>query len=170
MSYTIENKYGEIDIPDYESVICSVIDQTLAFFKCPYKCEIYVLLTDNAEIQKINHDQRNIDAPTDVLSFPMIDFYTPGDFQVAEEHSCDDFNADTGELMLGDIVLSVDRIYEQAKNYNHSKTRELAFLVVHSMLHLFGYDHVNDKERLQMESLQEQILKEKGYTRDYEEK
>lgn len=71
--------------------------------------------------------------------------------------------------MLGDIIISMDRVYEQANSYNHSNTRELAFLVAHSMLHLFGYDHIDEEERKQMEDLQEQILNEKGYTRDYEE-
>jgi probable rRNA maturation factor len=169
MSYNIENEYGNIDIPDYENVISSIIDEALDFIKCPYECEINVLLTDNNNIKNINNEQRNIDAPTDVLSFPLIDYKTPGDFSIVEESSCDYFNPESGEMLLGDIIISVDKVYEQAENYNHSKTRELAFLVAHSMLHLFGYDHMNDEERAEMENLQEKILTMKGYTRDYEE-
>ena len=75
----------------------------------------------------------------------------------------------TDELLLGDIVISIDKVYEQATEYNHSKTRELAFLVAHSMLHLSGYDHMEDDERRVMEEMQEKILTMKGYTRDYEE-
>ena len=71
--------------------------------------------------------------------------------------------------MLGDIIISVDKVKEQAKSYGHSEKREYAFLILHSMLHLFGYDHIDEEERKQMEDLQEQILNEKGYTRDYEE-
>ena len=155
MSLNIENEFGEIRVPDYEHVIETVIGQALDFIKCPYECEIYVLLTDNSGIQTINNCQRNIDAPTDV--------------SVVDGDTCDYFNPESGELMLGDIIISMDRVYEQAKSYNHSNTRELAFLVAHSMLHLFGYDHIDEEERKQMEDLQEQILNEKGYTRDYEE-
>ena len=74
MSLNIENEFGEIRVPDYEHVIETVIGQALDFIKCPYECEIYVLLTDNSGIQTINNCQRNIDAPTDVLSFPLIDY------------------------------------------------------------------------------------------------
>ena len=76
MSLNVENEYGEIQIPDYEHVIETVIGQALDFIKCPYECEIYVLLTDNSGIQTINNCQRNIDAPTDVLSFPLIEIIT----------------------------------------------------------------------------------------------
>ncbi len=169
MSYFVENEYGDITIPSYEAVICSVIEQALEFIKCPYACEVNVLLTNNAEIQKINREQRGIDAPTDVLSFPMIDYKRPGDFSLVEENIADYFHPETGELLLGDIVISIDRVYEQAESYNHSGTRELAFLTAHSMLHLFGYDHMTEADRQRMEQMQEEILTMKGYTRDYEE-
>ena len=83
--------------------------------------------------------------------------------------SADYFNQDTKELMLGDIILNVDRVKSQAMEFNHSIYRELAFLTAHSMLHLFGYDHIDDDERFIMEKKQEEILNMKGYTRDYEE-
>lgn len=169
MSYFIENEYGDIDITSYEDIICSVIEQALDYIKCPYACEINVLLTDNDRIQRINQEQREIDAPTDVLSFPLVDYESPGDFTLVEESETDYFHPETGELLLGDIVISMDKVYEQAENYNHSKTRELAFLIAHSMLHLFGYDHMEEAERKEMETMQEEILTMKGYTRDYEE-
>ena len=77
----------------------------------------------------------------------------------------DYFNPETGELMLGDIVISVDKVEEQAEKYGHSQTRELAFLVAHSMLHLCGYDHMEEEERLLMEARQNEILERRGYTR-----
>lgn len=168
MSYFIENEYGDIEISDYEKVINDIIDGALDFIECPYECEVNVLLTDNASIHKINNQQRNIDRPTDVLSFPLIDYKTPGDFSIVESAVSDYFNPESGELLLGDIVISIDKVYEQAREYNHSVHRELAFLVAHSMLHLFGYDHMEDEERILMEKLQEKILTMKGYTRDYE--
>ena len=75
------------------------------------------------------------------------------------------FNPESGELVLGDIVISYDKVIEQAKEYNHSETREFAFLVAHSMLHLFGYDHINDNDRKSMESDQESILNNLNYRR-----
>lgn len=170
MSLNIENEYGDINISDYDKVIYDVVIGALGFIKCPYECEVSVLLTDNDGIKEINNYQRNINAPTDVLSFPLIDYKEPGNFDIVDESICDYFNPETGELLLGDIVISIDRVYEQARSYNHSKTRELAFLTAHSMLHLFGFDHVDEAEREKMEDLQDQILNEKGYTRDYEEK
>lgn len=169
MTFEIENVYPEVVLPDYETVIKNVIEAALDYEKCPYEAQVYVLLTDNEEIHEINKEHRQIDRPTDVLSFPMADYPVPGDFSDIEERDPDAFHPETGELMLGDIIISMDRVYEQAESYNHSNTRELAFLVAHSMLHLFGYDHIDEEERKQMEDLQEQILNEKGYTRDYEE-
>ena len=77
----------------------------------------------------------------------------------------DYFDPDTGELLLGDIVVSVDKVEEQAEKYGHSTTRELAFLIAHSMLHLCGYDHMDDDERLEMEAKQSEILERRGYSR-----
>ena len=138
------------------------------FVKCPYETEVNVLLTDNEGIREINKDNRNIDKPTDVLSFPMLDYNEPADFSLAEENTYDYFDSESGNLMLGDIVISIDKVYSQAEEYGHSPKREIAFLTAHSMLHLFGYDPMEDDERERMEHLQERILNEKGYTRDYE--
>ena len=169
MSVNIENEYGDIDIKNYEDVITSIVQASLEFVGCPYPCEVNGLLTDNDSIHEINNQQRNIDRATDVLSFPLIDYTIPGNFDGLEDSRCDYFDLTTDELLLGDIVISIDKVYEQATEYNHSKTRELAFLVAHSMLHLSGYDHMEDDERRVMEEMQEKILTMKGYTRDYEE-
>lgn len=149
----------------YEDIIRQVILESMDFAGCPYEAEVSVLLTDDEGIREINREHRGIDAPTDVLSFPMGDYETPCDFEQLEDACEDYFNMETGELMLGDIVLSVDKICEQADKYGHSQERELAFLVAHSMLHLFGYDHMDDEERLVMEEKQEEILNRLGIHR-----
>lgn len=169
MSIFFEN---ELDIPlpeKYESIVSDIIDAALDFVECPYECEINVIFTNDDGIKVINSEFRDIDAPTDVLSFPMVDYDEPADFQKLEESPEDYFNQDTGELMLGDIVLNVDRIAKQAEEYGHTRRREVAFLTAHSMLHLFGYDHIDDEERLVMEGMQENILTMKGYTRENEQ-
>lgn len=155
-----------LDIP-YEDIITRTVLAALDYVKCPYETEVNVLLTDNDSIREINNSQRHIDAATDVLSFPMIDF-TKGiaDFSVVEDDETMYFNSDSGELVLGDIVISVEKVIEQSAKYGHSKERELAFLVAHSMLHLSGYDHMDDDERKIMEEKQEDILCIVGYTRN----
>ena len=159
IEYEAEKK---LDLP-YEKIIKEIVEASLDFEKCPYEAEVNVILTDNDAIQAINKEYRQIDAPTDVLSFPMVDYEKPSDFDHVEDAVEDYFNPETGELMLGDIVISVDKVEEQAEKYGHSQTRELAFLVAHSMLHLCGYDHMVDEERLVMEDRQRQILDTRGH-------
>ena len=139
----------------WEEILKDIICASLDFEKCPYEAEVNVVLTDNLGIQEINQQCRGIDSPTDVLSFPMVEY----------DSLADCFNPETGELLLGDIMISVDKVEEQAEKYGHSQTRELAFLAAHSMLHLLGYDHMEDSERLIMEEKQSQILESRGYTR-----
>lgn len=154
---------------DYENIINRVINEAVDYAKCPYEAEVNVTLTDNGEIKKINAEYRNINNPTDVLSFPMLNFALPGDFDGISDELENDvedyFNPDSGELMLGDIVVSVEKVVEQAEKYGHSQERELAFLVAHSMMHLFGYDHMEPDEAAVMESKQRQILDNLGITR-----
>lgn len=161
IEYEAENK---LELP-YEEIIKCVVEETLIYEKCPYEAEVNVILTGNHEIHQLNVQYRSIDNPTDVLSFPMLNYSFPADFSHVEEDYADCFNPETGELMLGDIVLSVDKIKEQAENYGHSQTRELAFLVAHSMLHLCGYDHMENEEREIMEKKQREILELRGYKR-----
>ena len=172
MSVFITDEY-EKDFPEEQrevlsSIIRDVIDGAISFVDCPYACNVEVTLTDDETIHQINREQREIDAPTDVLSFPLLEYPAPADFSFLEDAGVDAFEPDSGELLLGDIVISLDRAMEQAGEYGHSLKREVAFLTAHSMLHLFGYDHVEDEERSVMEKMQEEILEQKGYTRDYE--
>lgn len=161
IEYEAEKK---LDLP-YEKIINEIVLAALDYEECPYDAEVNVVLTDDEGIQQINQEFRQIDRPTDVLSFPMGDFEEPSDFERLEECSEDYFNPETGELLLGDIVISVDKVIEQAEKYGHSEARELAFLVAHSMLHLCGYDHMEEEEQKIMECKQEEILNIKGYVR-----
>lgn len=154
---------------DYETIIRQVVEKAVDYEKCPYEIEVNVVLTDNEAIHEINKEYREIDRPTDVLSFPMIDYEKPSDFDALEalfdENPEDYFNPDSGELILGDIIISVEKVMEQALSYNHSEKRELAFLVAHSMMHLFGYDHMEEEERITMETKQNDVLNLLGIKR-----
>lgn len=160
-------KETEFDIGlDYEQIAEQVINAALEYVECPYECVVNILLTDNSGIRELNMQMRQIDKPTDVLSFPGIEFVEEGDFSLVESDIASYFDAQSGELMLGDIMISLEKVEEQAKEYNHSLKREFAFLIAHSMLHLSGYDHMEEDERLRMETMQEAILNNIGYTRD----
>lgn len=151
---------------DYEPLINKVVERALETEDCPYEVELNVILTDNKEIQAINKEYRQIDAPTDVLSFPMVDYEVPADFSHLEEEADNYFNPETGELLLGDIIISVEKVMGQAAEYGHSIERELGFLVAHSMLHLFGYDHMEEEERAVMEEKQREVLDSLQITRN----
>lgn len=153
---------------DYERILENVIEQTLLQEKCPYECEVNLTFTDDDGIREVNREFRELDIPTDVLSFPMVDYEAPADFSVLETEEAEVmyFNPETGELLLGDILISVERAKEQAAEYGHSLKREICFLTAHSMLHLLGYDHMEDSERLIMEEKQKQVLSSLGITRD----
>ena len=170
MTVNIEiDEVKDVKVPDfdYETIIKNTVNAALDYEKCPYDAEVSVLLTNNEVIREINKENRNIDRATDVLSFPNNDFPAPSDFSKLEDEWEGAFNPETGELLLGDIVISTDKVYEQAESFGHSPKRELAFLVAHSMLHLFGYDHMEDSERVVMEEKQDEILNSIGYTRDF---
>lgn len=149
-----------------EEILELVAQKVLEEENCPYEAQINLLLTDNEGIREFNRQYREVDAPTDVLSFPMISFEREGDFSVVEEDGVDYFDPESGELILGDIIISVPRALEQAESFGHSAKREFAFLVAHSMLHLCGYDHMKEEEAKVMESKQEKVLNELGITRD----
>lgn len=150
---------------DYDALIRKVISAAMDYEKCPYEAEVNVLLTDNEVIHEMNLNFRQIDAPTDVLSFPGIEYNSPAEFASLNENEFENFHPETGELLLGDIVISVEKVMSQAEEYGHSEERELGFLVAHSMLHLFGYDHMEDAERTVMEKKQREILEGIGLTR-----
>lgn len=151
---------------DVQAVARQVAEAVLDAENCPYETCVNVLVTDNAGIREFNRQYREIDKETDVLSFPNLNFVSHGIFDIAEESEADCFDPDTGELVLGDIILSADRIKAQAEDYGHSSKREFAFLVAHSMLHLCGYDHMEESEAKVMEAKQEEILLQLGITRD----
>ena len=119
---------------------------------------------DNDSIHEINKESRGIDSETDVLSFPNLSFTIPGNFDSFED-SIDCYEPDSGELLLGDIVISVDRVISQANEFGHSVLREYAFLIAHSMLHLIGYDHMEEDERVEMEKQQTEIMNTLGINR-----
>ena len=166
MTIEIDNQYNDNPVSDYEEIITRVIETALDYEDCPYETQVEIHLVDNAAIKDMNRLHRGIDRPTDVLSFPMVEYPVPGDFGDIEERDPDAFHPGTGELILGDIIISMDKVQEQALEYGHSMTRELAFLVAHSMLHLMGYDHMVDEERLVMEKKQDEILNICGYVRE----
>ncbi len=150
---------------DHKTLANEVIEAACDAENCPYEAEVNLTLVDNDSIHEINREYRQIDRPTDVLSFPMQTYDAPADFSHAEDCVEDNFNPDTGELLLGDIILSVDKVKEQAAAYGHSEKREFAFLILHSMLHLFGYDHETEQEREAMEARQRSILDDLGIMR-----
>ena len=119
-------------------------------------CEINVLLTDNAGIREINRDYRDVDRETDVLSFPMFEFepeYFPEDVS-------DLLDPGTGLLPLGDMALSIEKIHAQAEEFGHSREREIGYLTVHSVLHLLGYDHLDEGEMKKQMRLREEAIME----------
>ena len=166
MTFYVENE-TDLTLPfDVEEIAKKVIEQALDQEKCPYEALVNVTLTDNEGIHALNKEYRDVDRPTDVLSFPNVDYENPADFSKLEDYVEDYFDPDSGELVLGDIVISIDKVYEQALEYGHSPLREYAFLIAHSMLHLMGYDHMVEDEAKVMEAKQEEILTALGITRD----
>ena len=144
------------------AMIRKVIRTALAAEGVTYPCEVNVLLTDDAGIHAVNLDMRGVDAPTDVLSFPEFEL-TPGELPDPET----DADPGTGLVPLGDMVISTERVAAQAVEYGHSRQREAAYLIVHSVLHLLGYDHLDEGEqKKQMRAREEAILAELGITRE----
>lgn len=146
---------SEEQIKELNAVCCEIMKNE----DCNFDAEISLTFTDNDGIREMNRMYRNIDRPTDVLSFPMLDF--------EEEETDAEYETEDGFVLLGDIVISVERAEEQAREFGHSLRRELSFLTAHSMLHLLGYDHVDDSEgeRLMTEK-QACALNTLGITRD----
>lgn len=165
MTVYYEDEYGREWPFSPEDVAKEVIAAALDYEDCPYEVQVNLLLTGNEEIRQMNREFRDIDRPTDVLSFPMLFFQHPSDFSAAEEEEADSFDPESGELMLGDIVISGDKVLEQADAYGHTVKREFAFLIAHSMLHLCGYDHMEPDEAKEMERRQEEILESLQITR-----
>ncbi len=162
VEFIIENETCESvsdkTIDELNAVCCTIMKNE----ECNFDAQISLTFTDNEGIRSINRDFRGIDKTTDVLSFPMLEF---GDEEIDAE-----FETENGLVLLGDIVISLERAREQAEELNHSFRREIAFLTAHSMLHLLGYDHVDDAEgeRIMIEK-QNEALDALGITRDVRE-
>lgn len=156
---------GDMSLPlPCEELAVRVAGAALDFVGCPYQAQVNLLLTMNDPIREMNREFRQIDRATDVLSFPMIEYEVPGEFDfLEEEEEC--FDPESGELVLGDIVISKEKVVAQAEEYGHSIEREYAFLIAHSVLHLTGYDHIEEEERTVMEAKQREILELLGITR-----
>ncbi len=166
MQFFVENETEE-ELPfSIEEVVTKVANKVLEVEDCPYEVTLNVLITDNEGIREYNREYRDIDKETDVLSFPNLDFETPSDFNIPEEREMDYFDPESGELVLGDVIININRVREQAKEYGHSELREFAFLVAHSMYHLCGYDHMEEQEAKVMEAKQENVLALLNITRD----
>ena len=170
---SIENEYSGSDFReilnfDYAAVAQQVADSVLTQEHCPYEAEISMTLVDAKTIRSINRRTRSIDRVTDVLSFPMTQYRVPADFTEAEETEADSFDPESGRLLVGDIVICVPRIRQQAEEYGHSTKREFAFLTAHSVLHLIGYDHMTPEEEKDMFARQERALTSLGITREKE--
>lgn len=167
MEIFIENETDEKFGFDYEQLIRDVVCGAIDYVNCPYESVVNVTIVDDEAIHKINFEYRDIDKPTDVLSFPMVEYDKPGTFDMLDTDEYNDcFDPDTGHLILGDIIISSDKVQSQAKEFGHSIKRELGFLVAHSMFHLFGYDHMEEEEREQMERMQKELLCSLNITRD----
>lgn len=149
-----------------EDIAQKVINKVLEIEKCPFDTEVNLLITDNEGIREYNASMRDIDKPTDVLSFPGLFFEEPSAFTIPKEEEADYTNPENGLIILGDIIISADKVLSQAQEYGHSPKREFAFLVAHSMYHLCGYDHMTPEEAGVMEKKQEEILRMLQITRD----
>lgn len=158
----LENEQNGIKISEeVENTIKKVIEASLEYENCDFDAEVSVTIVDNEAIREINNETRNLNMPTDVLSFPMLYFDEDGNIIDS------DYDMDGDVIVLGDIVISAERAKSQAEEYGHSFLREMAFLTVHSMLHLLGYDHVDDLEGERiMFTKQDEILEKLGITRE----
>lgn len=152
---------NEVSGEEVGNIIEKAVKAALEFEKVEQKCDVCIIITDDENIHELNREHREVDRPTDVLSFPMMEL-VPGEKMVVNPLELDE----SGAVMLGDIVISIDRAKAQAEEYGHSEERELCFLTVHGMLHLLGYDHElgEEEEKLHF-SRQEEILEAMGVRR-----
>lgn len=166
MHYFLENETDYIFEFDTLEIIQMIVDEVLDMEGFEYEAQVNVILTDNEGIRAVNKEYRGIDKETDVLSFPNLEFKIPGFSGLEDDFDASMIDPETDELILGDIMISVDKVKEQAENYGHSLKREFSFLVAHSMLHLSGYDHMTPEDAEVMEKKQEAVLQKLNITRD----
>ena len=151
------NQNAISELPNEEKLIKEVVSRVLEEEKVLPEVDVYITLTNNEEIHKINKEYRDVDRPTDVLSFPM---YERDEIAGLKNDTDDEI-----EKILGDIIVSIEKVREQAEEYGHSFERELAYLVTHGMLHLLGYDHMIEEEKAVMRKREEEILETLNITR-----
>lgn len=155
-----DNRQNLIEVDEkLSSTIDSIIDYALKEEQLLIPYEVSVIYVDDEAIREINEDTRGIDRSTDVLSFPMLDYYDKKVFKdcyVGYGFSQIDLN--DGNLVLGDIVLSLERAMEQSEEFGHSFEREVCYLIIHSILHLLGYDHMEEEDKKIMRAREEEIL------------
>lgn len=156
MTILTDNRTGQPFPPELEEAVEKAAAKALEYEGFEKDCEISVSIVDDAEIRQINKQFRQIDRATDVLSFPQLTF-EEGDEPERNEN---------GEILLGDVVISLERATAQAAEYGHSLKREVAFLTAHSMLHLMGYDHMEPGEEAEMFRRQKEILLLAGFPRE----
>ena len=160
-----ENIEFETDF-DKEKIAKEVVEHILDKEECPWDVEVDILITDSEEVREYNKEYRDIDKTTDVLSFPNLEWEAPSDFEnLNVEDQEMSVNPETELTILGEICLNKDRIISQAEEYGHSVKREYAFLIAHSMLHLLGYDHMEEDEAKVMEEKQAAYLEMLGIGR-----
>ena len=166
MLYT-DNRQNKIEVnEELINIINEVCEKALKAEEVNIPYQISLLFVDNEEIRDINRETRGIDKATDVLSFPMLDYPKDKVFkEVYKETKFNEIYLDGEELVLGDMVLSLERAKEQSIEYNHSFKREVSYLIVHSILHLLGYDHMEDEEKKRMRKREEEILGDLNITR-----
>jgi len=160
VTLVIDNRQDVHEASRIEEIIENVVKSVLEYEDVEDRCQVSVTLVNNKEIREINNTYRKIDNPTDVLSFPMVEYdedtLKTGKTFIPDKLS--NMDMDTGELVLGDIVISLERAYEQSTEYGHSFEREVAYLTVHGMLHLLGYDHEEEEKKIIMRKKEENIL------------
>ena len=163
----VDNRQKKINITDEEvEELKKVILCALKEEEVEVPTEISLVFVDNEEIREINNDTRNIDRETDVLSLPMLDYEDKKVFkEMYKNYDFDVTYKDGEDIVLGDIVLSLEKALEQSKEYNHSFQREASYLVVHSVLHLLGYDHMVEEDKTVMRRREEEILEKLNITR-----
>lgn len=164
----VDNRQEKIEVDEkLVDLLKNVIEFALKEEEVDVECEVSLLFVDNDEIREINNETRGIDRATDVLSFPMLDYENKKVFkEMYKNYEFSQSDCDGEELVLGDVVLSLERSLEQSKEFNHSFEREASYLVVHSILHLLGYDHMEEDDKVIMRKREEEILNKLNITRE----
>ena len=164
----VDNRQDKIEVTEeFTNKLENTITFALKEEEVNVPCEVSLVFVDNEEIREINNENRGIDRSTDVLSFPILDYPKDKVYKdVYKEEKFDETFLDGEDLVIGDIVLSLEKALEQSKEYNHSFEREASYLVVHSVLHLLGYDHMEDEEKKKMRTREEEILNKLNIRRD----